>query len=129
MHGGGCARSGGCTGTSGCTSSAGGIGQGWMEVVVLCSSCEGSTFSVRLYTAPAGTGLHRHKHKVVLNVLQLVAPSFSYPAGQSPQVTNPIVFVHLRLLSQPPLSAAHLFSPGATFHHKVVVRIRVIIIL
>ena len=39
--------------------------------------------------------------------LQPVAPSLTYPAGQSSHLKDPTVLSHLRLLSQPPLFVAH----------------------
>ena len=46
--------------------------------------------------------------------LQPFAPSLVYPAGQSPHLKDPNVFMHLRLLSQPPLFFAHSSTSKCT---------------
>jgi len=48
-------------------------------------------------------GIVIHTHKP----LQPFAPSFSYPLGQLPHEMEPAAFLHLRLLSQPPLFVRH----------------------
>ena len=59
----------------------------------------------------AHTHTHTHTHT---EPVQPFAPELAYPAGQSPHFMDPTVFMHLRLLSQPPLLDAHSFTSDCT---------------
>ena len=70
------------------------------------------SFRVRSHTPiyrfeDARAHIYNNAHAYTHKPLQPLAPSLAYPAGQSPQDIDPTVFVHVRLLWQPPLVFRH----------------------